>query len=86
MSRIALASDHAGYALKALLADELRAAGHDVLDLGPGSEASVDYPDFGHALGEAVAQGRAAKGIAVCGSGIGISIAVNRIAAPVVRW
>ena len=80
MSRIALASDHAGYALKALLADELRAAGHDVLDLGPESEASVDYPDFGRALGEAVAQGGAAKGIAVCGSGIGISIAVNRIA------
>jgi ribose 5-phosphate isomerase B len=80
VSRIALASDHAGYALKAMLADELRAAGHDVIDLGPDSEASVDYPDFGRALGEAVAAGRAEKGIAVCGSGIGISIAVNRIA------
>ncbi|MEI6485651.1 MAG: ribose 5-phosphate isomerase B [Sphingomonadales bacterium] len=80
MPSIALASDHAGYALKALLADELRAAGHAVLDLGPQDESSVDYPDFGRALGEAVAQGRAEKGIAVCGSGIGISIAVNRIA------
>ncbi|OYZ15430.1 MAG: ribose 5-phosphate isomerase B [Sphingomonadales bacterium 28-64-96] len=80
VSRIALASDHAGYALKAMLADELRNQGHDVLDLGPDSEASVDYPDFGKALGEAVAAGRAEKGIAVCGSGIGISIAVNRIA------
>ncbi|WP_017668898.1 ribose 5-phosphate isomerase B [Sandarakinorhabdus sp. AAP62] len=80
MLTIALASDHAGYALKAQLVDELRAAGHTVLDLGPDSEASVDYPDFGRALGEAVAQGRAERGIAVCGTGIGISIAVNRIA------
>jgi ribose 5-phosphate isomerase B len=77
---IALASDHAGFALKALLADELRAAGHAVLDLGPDSEASVDYPDYGRALGEAIAAGKAERGIAVCGSGIGISIAVNRIA------
>ncbi|WP_439546313.1 ribose 5-phosphate isomerase B [Sandarakinorhabdus sp.] len=77
---IALASDHAGYALKSALALELRAAGHDVLDLGPENEASVDYPDYGRALGEAVAAGQATHGIAVCGSGIGISIAVNRIA------
>ena len=80
MPSIALASDHAGYALKALLVDELRSQGHDVLDLGPDSEASVDYPDFGRALGEAVASGRAEKGIAICGSGIGISIAANRVA------
>lgn len=77
---IALASDHAGFAMKALLADELRAAGHNVIDLGPDGEASVDYPDYGRALGEAVARGQAARGIAICGSGIGISIAVNRIA------
>lgn len=76
---IALASDHAGYALKALLADELRAAGHRVIDLGPAGEASVDYPDYGHALGHAIAAGRARFGIAVCGSGIGISIAANRV-------
>jgi ribose 5-phosphate isomerase B len=80
VSIIALASDHAGFALKAMLAEELREAGHQVLDLGPHSEASVDYPDFGRALGEAVAAGRAERGIAVCGSGIGISIAVNRVA------
>jgi ribose 5-phosphate isomerase B len=80
VSIVALASDHAGYALKATLAEELRESGHEVLDLGPHSEASVDYPDFGRALGEAVAAGRAEKGIAVCGSGIGISMAVNRIA------
>lgn len=79
MITIALAADHAGFALKAMLADELRAAGHAVLDLGTGSEASVDYPDYGRAIGEAVAAGRAALGVAVCGSGIGISIAANRV-------
>jgi ribose 5-phosphate isomerase B len=79
MTSIALASDHAGYALKALLVAELRAAGHQVIDLGPDGEASVDYPDYGRALGEAVAQGRVDRGIAICGTGIGISIAVNRI-------
>ena len=77
---VALASDHAGFALKQALADDVRALGHEVLDLGPDSEASVDYPDFGRALGEAIAAGRADRGIAICGSGIGISIAVNRIA------
>jgi ribose 5-phosphate isomerase B len=75
---IALASDHAGFALKAELVRELQAAGQAVLDLGPDDETSVDYPDYGFALAEAVASGRAARGIAVCGSGIGISIAVNR--------
>ena len=75
---IALASDHAGYALKAQLVDELRVAGHDVLDLGPDSEASVDYPDFGAKLANAIADGRATRGIVVCGSGVGISIAANR--------
>ncbi len=78
MTVIALASDHAGYALKAVLASELSAAGHDVRDLGPFGEASVDYPDYGHRLGAAIAAGDAQFGIAVCGSGIGISIAVNR--------
>ncbi|MEY3268169.1 MAG: hypothetical protein RL480_929 [Pseudomonadota bacterium] len=78
LETIALASDHAGYALKALLVDELRGGGHDVLDLGPTDEASVDYPDYGAKLAAAIADGRAARGIAICGSGIGISIAVNR--------
>ncbi len=78
LTTIALASDHAGYALKVLLADELRAAGRTVLDLGPAGDASVDYADFGHALAAAIADGRAESGIAICGSGIGISIAVNR--------
>lgn len=77
---VVLASDHAGFALKQALAEDVRMLGHEVLDLGPYSEASVDYPDFGRALGEAIAAGRATRGIAVCGSGIGISIAVNRVA------
>ena len=76
--RIAIASDHAAVALKAALADWLREAGHDVADLGPQDEARVDYPDYGYKLAEAVASGAAERGIALCGSGIGISIAVNR--------
>ncbi len=76
--RIAIASDHAAYELKALLADWLHAEGHDVEDLGTNGPDSVDYPDFGYALGEAMAAGRADRGVALCGSGIGISISVNR--------
>jgi ribose 5-phosphate isomerase B len=75
---IALAADHAGFALKDALGAWLREAGHDVLDLGTNSPDSVDYPRFGTLLADAVASGRAERGIAVCGSGIGISIAVNR--------
>ncbi|MGQ5702506.1 ribose 5-phosphate isomerase B [Sandaracinobacteroides sp. A072] len=77
---IAIASDHAGYPLKAQLAEDLRAMGHTVLDLGAGdATTSVDYPDFGRACGEAVASGKAVMGVVVCGSGIGISIAANRV-------
>ena len=76
--RIALASDHAAVALKASLASWLRDEGHDVLDLGPHDEASVDYPDYGYRLARAIADGAAERGVALCGSGIGISIAVNR--------
>ena len=76
--RIAIASDHAAVALKGVLAAWLRDAGHDVADLGPDSDARVDYPDFGYKLAEAVASGAAERGVALCGSGIGISIAVNR--------
>ena len=76
--RIAIASDHAALALKSALAEYLRAAGHDVADLGPHDEASVDYPDYGYRLASAIAYGSAERGVALCGSGIGISIAVNR--------
>ncbi len=76
--RIALAADHAGYVLKDELAAWLREAGHEVSDLGANGPESVDYPQFGARLAEAIAGGEAERGIAVCGSGIGISIAVNR--------
>jgi ribose 5-phosphate isomerase B len=76
--RIALAADHAGYLLKDELAGWLREQGHEVTDLGANGPESVDYPVFGRKLAEAVASGQAERGIAVCGSGIGISIEVNR--------
>lgn len=75
---IAIASDHAAFALKAELAAWLAEAGHQVTDLGPTSDASVDYPDFGYAVARHVAEGKAERGVALCGTGIGISIAVNR--------
>lgn len=75
---VAMASDHAGVALKSLLLEEARGLGHEVVDLGTEGPESVDYPDFGRALAEAVASGRAERGVAVCGTGIGIAIAANR--------
>lgn len=79
--RIAIASDHAGFPLKALLGELLVRQGHDVSDLGAAdAETSVDYPGFGRACAEAVAGGAAMYGVVVCGSGIGISIAANRVA------
>ena len=76
--RIALASDHAAIELKATLRDWLIEMGHEVADLGPETTDSVDYPDFGYKLAGVVADGTAERGIALCGSGIGISISVNR--------
>ncbi len=76
--RIAIASDHAALALKSALVEYLLAAGHDVADLGPYDETSVDYPDYGYKLANAIADGSAERGVALCGSGIGISMAVNR--------
>jgi ribose 5-phosphate isomerase B len=75
---IAIASDRAGLDLKELLVEELKAMGETVLDLGTHSADSVDHPDFGDALARAITQGRAARGVLVCGTGIGISIAANR--------
>lgn len=79
MSRIAVGSDHAGFGLKSTLAEQLRDAGHDVVDLGAHDRTSVDYPDFGTAVANAVVQGDVEIGVCVCGSGIGISIAANRV-------
>lgn len=76
--KIAISSDHAGFQLKAAVVEHLKKAGHDVIDLGPFNEERVDYPDFGFKLAEAINAGQAPLGIAICGSGIGISIAVNR--------
>ena len=76
--RISLAADHAGYLLKDELVSWLRDAGHEVTDLGTNGPESVDYPEFGAKLANAVASGQAERGIVVCGSGIGVSIAVNR--------
>ncbi|MBP2310773.1 ribose 5-phosphate isomerase B [Azospirillum soli] len=75
---IALASDHAGYELKAQIGAQLSAAGFEVLDLGCNGPQSVDYPDFAAAMAEAITGGKAERGVLICGSGIGISIAANR--------
>lgn len=77
--RLAVGSDHAGIELKAAVAEHLRAAGHDVADLGTHDASSVDYPDYGAAVGRAVVGGEADLGVAVCGSGIGIAIAANKV-------
>lgn len=76
--RIAIASDHAAASMKTALAEWLRGQGHEVDDLGTDGEASVDYPDYGYKLAAHVAAGKAERGVALCGTGIGISIAVNR--------
>ena len=79
MAIIAVGSDHAGYALKEQLAGELHDHGHEVLDLGVHSTHRVAYPDFGAAVGRAVAGGDAEVGLCVCGSGIGIAMAANKV-------
>jgi ribose 5-phosphate isomerase B len=75
---IAIAADHAGYDLKALLVPELRSLGFEVLDLGTDSRDSVDYPDFADALARAIVLGRVKRGVVICGTGLGIAIASNR--------
>lgn len=75
---IAIAADHAGVELKSVLAEDLRKAGLKVIDLGTNSNESVDYPDFANALAKALRDGKAQRGLLVCGTGIGISIAANR--------
>lgn len=77
--RIAIGSDHGGLALKGVIVSFLQGRGLDVLDLGTDSDASVDYPDFGEKVARAVAAGQAEQGIVLCGTGIGISIAANKI-------
>lgn len=80
MSRqtIAIGADHAGFELKTAMIGELDSMGFEVLDMGTDSEASVDYPDFGYAVAQAVTRGQALRGVLICGTGVGISIAANR--------
>ncbi len=75
---IAIASDHGGYDLKQLLIDDLKAKGHEVLDLGTNGPESVDYPDYAELMAGAIKDGKAGRGVLLCGTGIGISIAANR--------
>ena len=77
--KVALGADHAGFALKQELAETLRKSGHEVLDLGAHSSEPSDYPDFADAVGRAVTDGRAERGVLICGSGVGVSVAANKI-------
>jgi ribose 5-phosphate isomerase B len=77
--KIALGADHAGVQAKQQLGEALRRAGHEVSDLGTQGEASVDYPDFAQAVARAVAEGRAERGVLVCGTGIGMCISANKV-------
>lgn len=78
--RIAIGADHAGYELKQNLIQHLESKGHIVFDLGTNSQEPVDYPDFAAAVARAVLEGRAERGVLVCGSGVGASVAANKIA------
>ncbi|HET6436820.1 MAG TPA: RpiB/LacA/LacB family sugar-phosphate isomerase [Anaeromyxobacter sp.] len=77
--KIAVAADHAGWRLKDALAARLRAAGHEILDLGAHDDTPSDYPDFAEAVAEAITTGRAERGLLVCGSGVGAVAAVNKM-------
>ena len=77
--KLALAADHAGYELKQALIEYVQELGHDVQDLGTDSTQSVDYPDFAEKLGRAIQDGRAERGILVCGSGVGAAVAANKM-------
>ena len=76
---IALGCDHAAFELKEAVKAKMESEGHTIIDVGTDSTESVDYPKYGHAVGKAVASGEAERGIAICGSGIGISIACNKV-------
>ena len=77
--RLAIGSDHAGFNLKEDRARQLRKLGYDVLDVGTHSIEAVDYPDFSEAVGKAVVEGKAERGVLICGSGVGASVAANKI-------
>jgi ribose 5-phosphate isomerase B len=77
--KVAVGADHAGFSLKGEIVAALREAGRDVIDVGAFSDEPSDYPDFAEAVGKAIAEGRAERGILMCGSGVGVSVAANKI-------
>jgi RpiB/LacA/LacB family sugar-phosphate isomerase len=77
--RIVVGADHAGYILKQEVAEALRGSGHEVLDVGTDSTAPVDYPDSAEAVANAVREGRSERGVLICGSGVGASVAANKL-------
>jgi RpiB/LacA/LacB family sugar-phosphate isomerase len=77
--RVVIGADHADMELKETLKEVITSLGHEVRDIGTGDTSPVDYPDFARAVAEAVAQGRAQRGVLVCGSGVGASIAANKV-------
>jgi RpiB/LacA/LacB family sugar-phosphate isomerase len=77
--RIAVGADHAGFQLKQVIAADLRNTGHEVKDCGTDSDAPVDYPDFAEAVAKSVIGGEAQRGVLICGSGVGASVAINKI-------
>lgn len=77
--KLVIGSDHAGFALKVAMGDVLRSLGHEVLDVGAFNENPSDYPDFAEAVGRAVIDGKAERGVLVCGSGVGASVAANKL-------
>jgi len=79
MMKLTIGSDHAGFELKTILIDYLRQCGHELLDVGTDSTAPVDYPDYAEAVALSVLQGKSERGILICGSGVGASVAANKI-------
>jgi RpiB/LacA/LacB family sugar-phosphate isomerase len=77
--RVAIGADHAGFALKQLIGGDLRDLGHEVIDLGTNSMDPVDYPDYAEAVGKVILEGKADRGVLVCGSGVGASVAANKL-------
>lgn len=77
--KIVIGSDHAGFQLKNAMGDVIRSLGHSVLDVGAFNENPSDYPDYAEAVGRAVLDGRAERGVLICGSGVGVSVAANKI-------
>ena len=77
--RIAIGSDHAGFSLKGTLVEALRDGGHEVIDVGTDSDAAVDYPDYAEAVAVALRRGTVDRGVMICGSGVGASVAANKV-------